>query len=245
MSTATDLADAYWAKVYFGMAIDEFRQPALHVISHAGELAGYAGVFSFRRKGSCVVSCPRSIFKKLRADLRMVSIEELFDAKVLSRLLPQATKIIGPAWIGYLDEESSILAESSADVLTGASLLKRLPELQHDCNAVEWEHSGLGNSNEFIAGYELNGKVAAAAGYERWGSRLAHIGVITHPAYRGKGLGRRVVREAARHAVGQQLVPQYRTLFANAAAMRIAESLQFKKYGESIAVRLPPDRATM
>jgi ribosomal protein S18 acetylase RimI-like enzyme len=244
MSTATDLADAYWAEVYFGMAIDEFRQPALHVISHAGELAGYAGVFSFRRNASCVISCPSTIVARVRVDLRTVSIEKLFDAKFLSRLLPQTTKIIGPAWIGYLDEGSSILAESSADVLTGASLLKRLPELQLDCDAVEWEHSGLGSSNEFMAGYELNGNVVAAAGYRRWGRHLAHIGVITHPAYRGKGLGRRVVREAARHALGQRLVPQYRTLIANAAAMRIAESLQFKKYGESIAVRLPPDHAT-
>ncbi len=89
-----------------------------------------------------------------------------------------------------------------------------------------------------MAGYEVNGRIVAAAGYERWGSHLAHIGVVTHPACRGRGYGRLVVREAARHALSQQLVPQYRTLIANAAAMRIGESLQFIKYGESIAARL-------
>lgn len=238
MSTTTGLADAYWAETYFGMSLDEFWRPALQVVPHAGELAGYSGVFALRRHASCIVSSPPSVFKRMQDELRLASAEELFDSEFLVRLLPQTNKVIGPAWIGYLGDERSVVAKSSSHFLTGARLLERLLELQRECDAVDWEYSGLGNSNPFMAGYEVNGRIVAAAGYERWGGHLAHIGVLTHPAHRGKGHGRLVVREAARHALSQRLVPQYRTLIANVAAMRIGESLQFIKYGESIAVRL-------
>ena len=130
MSTTTDLADAYWAEAYFGMSLDEFRRPALQVVSHAGELVGYSGVFALRREASFVVSCPPSIFKRMREELRMASPEELFDAEFLLRLLPETKKVIGPAWVGYLDDERSVVAESSSHFLTGASLVERLPDLR-------------------------------------------------------------------------------------------------------------------
>jgi GNAT superfamily N-acetyltransferase len=171
----------------------------------------------------------------VRSTLHWASITKLLDPEFL---VPDAERVVGPAWVGYLDDELSIPRESPMGLLTGSSLVARLPELEHECDPVDWEHCGLNNSTPFITGYERNGKLVAAAGYELWGDTIAHIGVITHPTHRGKGLGRLVVREAARHALSQQLLPQYRTLIANVPAMRIGESLQFKKYAESIAVRL-------
>ena len=44
---------------------------------------------------------------------------------------------------------------------------------------------------------------------------------------------------AAQHALSAGLVPQYRTLKANAPSMKIAQRIGFSEYGFSVYVRLP------
>jgi predicted GNAT family acetyltransferase len=88
------------------------------------------------------------------------------------------------------------------------------------------------------SGVFAGGDLVALAGYEVLGSTIAHISVITHPAFRGRGFGRSTVSHLARVALAAGLVPQYRTLESNRASIRVAESLGFVHYASSVAVRL-------
>jgi predicted GNAT family acetyltransferase len=90
--------------------------------------------------------------------------------------------------------------------------------------------SGVYHGNELVA----------LAGYEVWGEMIAHIAVVTHPAFRGRGFGRCAVAHVARAALAAGLIPQYRTLESNLASIRVAESLGFSlyAYATSVAVRL-------
>jgi predicted GNAT family acetyltransferase len=81
-------------------------------------------------------------------------------------------------------------------------------------------------------------RVAALAGYEVWGSTIAHISVITHPDFRSRGFGRSAVAHLAGRAMAAGLLPQYRTLQSNRASIRVAEALGFHFYATSTAVRL-------
>lgn len=101
----------------------------------------------------------------------------------------------------------------------------------------EWEHGG----SQVVhpqAGAFAGDELAALAGYEAWGNRIAHLSVITHPAHRGRGLGTAVVSRMAALALDRRLVPQYRTLEANAPSVAIARRLGFEPYARSLAVRL-------
>jgi predicted GNAT family acetyltransferase len=80
--------------------------------------------------------------------------------------------------------------------------------------------------------------LAVVAGYEVWGGSIAHISVIVRPGFRGRGFARAAVAHVAARAVEAGLLPQYRTLESNRASIRIAKSLGFEPYAQSMAIRL-------
>jgi RimJ/RimL family protein N-acetyltransferase len=74
--------------------------------------------------------------------------------------------------------------------------------------------------------------VAIGSAYPWRGTRLADIGVITLPAYRGRGLAKRVVRAIAGDALSQGYQPQYRCQLDNLASIALAGSAGFARFGE-------------
>lgn len=73
--------------------------------------------------------------------------------------------------------------------------------------------------------------VAAASGYERTG--FMDIGVLTHPAYRQKGLGKAVVGAVCKWSIQRDMIPQYRCNQQNYASAGVAERLHFRLYYKS------------
>jgi hypothetical protein len=72
--------------------------------------------------------------------------------------------------------------------------------------------------------------VAAASGYERMG--FMDVGVLTHSAFRRKGLGKAVVCALCAWAIKNGYIAQYHHDVENIASARIAKSLNFKLYAE-------------
>lgn len=79
--------------------------------------------------------------------------------------------------------------------------------------------------------------VSAGSGYER--SHFVDLGVLTHPTYRGKGLGRAVVTAMCQRLFAKHEIPQYRTNIDNTGSRNLAESVGFIPYikQESIYIR--------
>lgn len=76
-----------------------------------------------------------------------------------------------------------------------------------------------------------NRLVTAASAYP-WGeARLADIGVLTLPEFRGHGHGRAAVRALARHAAQQGYEPQYRCQLDNEGSIALARSAGFTRFG--------------
>lgn len=73
--------------------------------------------------------------------------------------------------------------------------------------------------------------VAAASGYERTG--FLDLGVLTHPDFRKKGLGKTVVGALCKWAEENQMIAQYRHNVANMNSQHVATSLNFKLYFKS------------
>jgi RimJ/RimL family protein N-acetyltransferase len=101
-----------------------------------------------------------------------------------------------------------------------------------------WAHSGISPERPPVFGCYAAETLAAAGMLEPWGARLLHVGIVTHPAYRGRGYGKAVVSAMTTHGLTTGAVVQYRTLAANRASVAIAQALGFQRFGQTLAVRL-------
>lgn len=226
------VADNYWA-THLGITRDQLFSKAVDLISHRGELSDYPGIFALFREGMVIVSLPNRA--EFRRTLSSRLSTNLSPATLVEALEPYASKFIGPALLAY----ASGIPSSSHPVRE----LTRKDEpaintLQIACDDTEWEHGGPGDLTRSASGIFYDNQLVALASYEIWGNSIAHISIVTHPEYRGRGFGASAVAHIAARALADGLLPQYRTLESNAPSMRIARALGFTKYASSLAVRL-------
>lgn len=78
--------------------------------------------------------------------------------------------------------------------------------------------------------------VAAASAYERTG--FLDIGVLTHPEFRQKGLGKAVVGGLCNWASQHDMIAQYRHHALNTRSQHVARSLNFQAYFKAEGVSL-------
>jgi GNAT superfamily N-acetyltransferase len=231
--------DAYWA-TYFGCTPAHLRQSEPVLLSHAGELAGYLGAYIMQCDGAApVVSLPPALVASLGPRLAAAAHESLAaDGRWSEILGPLLDRTVGPAWVGYASAETlrRIAVDVETRLLTSADapLVQRLGRA---CTADDWDNVASLPRAELSVGAFADGELAAIAGYEVWGGSIAHLAVLTHPAHRGRTLGRAVVSAVAALALHRGLVPQYRSLMVNGVSLRVAAVLGFERYAKTLALR--------
>jgi len=204
----------------------------MHLITHEADLGDYDGIFALFRGCAATISFPPDCLESLRHQLPP---QPLTPAIFADAFRGSGFTIIGPAYIGYA--ENVCPPVHPVHSLTGCDV-SAAGALRAVCSEMEWEHGGSLVGEYPSSGVFVGSELVALAGYEVWRGTIAHISVITHPAFRGRGWGRSAVAHVARIALTAGLVPQYRTLQSNRASIRIAESLGFLHYATSVAVRL-------
>lgn len=239
--------DRFWAG-WLGCPADALRPPATLVFAHGPGLAGYDGTFVLLAGGAPVVSLPPALLAgPLGEAARGWSAEQVRAPTALAlahRPHADVGQVVGPAWVGYADAATLAAprttrgraAEGHARPLTAADA-PALAALRDACGPEAWEHGGHALADGPAAGAFADGRLAAVAGYARWGERLAHVSVVTHPDYRGRALGRAAVARVAALALARGLVPQYRTLESNAPARALAGALGFTAHLTTVAAR--------
>jgi GNAT superfamily N-acetyltransferase len=243
MGAISAIADEWWSRD-FGCAPSELRPARTHVQEHAGELTGNPGIWILVAGGAPRISLPPTAIEALAVQASTWSEATVADATILhsqvSRLQSQKVdKIIGPAFIGYGSSITLDLADADHARRLADNDQDAVSALRTACSTEEWEHGGNDSDDVPLFGArDADGSLSALASYETWGGKIAHISIVTHPERRRLGLGRRAVALAAQDALGAGLVPQYRTLRANTASLRIAQRLGFVEYGFSVYVGL-------
>lgn len=115
------------------------------------------------------------------------------------------------------------LTSDDGDVFAGFA--SAAPEHDLDDAFVELDHWAVFGS------FEQDRLVSAASMYPWDDSRLADLGVITLPPFRGKGHARRVVRAISRYAYEQGYEPQYRCQLDNQASVALAKAAGLTLFG--------------
>jgi GNAT superfamily N-acetyltransferase len=229
-------ATGYWA-AHLGCEASELFTESIRVVTHSRELSDYPGVFALFRGGAATVSVPSGGAESFR---RLLPTQSTTPARFTEAFRLDKFTVIGPAYIGYA--EAIRWPSHPARLLTRRDA-SAAAALRAACNDVEWDHGGSCVEEHPASGVFAGDQLIALAGYEVWGGILAHISVITHPAFRRHGFGRNAVAHLAAAALAAGLVPQYRTLESNQASLRIAETLGFHRYATSVAVRPNLDTA--
>ncbi|MEV6974175.1 GNAT family N-acetyltransferase [Kitasatospora sp. NPDC093806] len=144
-------------------------------------------------------------------------------------------RVLGPAVLAYVGDDGFRPAAP------GASAVGRLPGGHPELRGLEGlageEEAGEASLSEitspaFVVRDE-RGALVAAAGYRSWPGRTAHLGVLTAPAHRGRGLARVTGSAATAHALAAGLLPQWRA--RPAASRRVAGALGFRELGAQLS----------
>lgn len=177
-------------------------------------------------------------------------------------------RIVGPSYQGYADTATFRPAPTAPEAgvvirrLTPADL-PALERLAAACPPQEWEDSAihpsqLGDVSQApIYAAERAGALVAAASApgdafaasaaggagaadarELGAQVVASVGVITHPAWRGRGYGRAVVAALTTDRLASGALLRYQTLEANRASVALARALGYHQAATALAVRL-------
>jgi GNAT superfamily N-acetyltransferase len=158
----------------------------------------------------------------------------LLDPKALEPLLPGSAVFVGPAFIGYTE---SVAPPVPPPVAIPSIQAPELQSLRSAVTPTEWRHANLEAADLPLSAVLTHGSAISAAGFERLLGRVAHIGVLTHPAHRGYGHARRVVSAVALRALAAGLLPQYQTLLSNRSALSVARALGFTQFVTTLSCR--------
>jgi RimJ/RimL family protein N-acetyltransferase len=227
----------YWAS-FFGSPIAALDRPGVQILPHA-ELEEYRGLFCLHRKATSLASVPPDQLALWEARLAPLAPATLLDPHTMAQVARvQAAQVIGPAVAAYADAASLRPLPAA-----GTRLLTALDEEAHAaleaaCDATEWAHGGSEFALLPLAGRFVREQLVALAGYELWGEQIAHIAVITQPAFRGQGYGAEAVSLLAETVIARGMIAQYRTLRSNTPSLRLGASLGFVPFAETLAVRL-------
>jgi GNAT superfamily N-acetyltransferase len=227
------LVDGYWAR-FFDCAPEALRSNTAQIGVHTD----YAGCYLMEFGGAPIVSLPIGEVEFYRAQIAQLQAGSVrMPALVEAIFGKRVAESIGPAFIGYNDVMHFKPVSSAATRQLTAQDQKAVDMLRAACTVKEWEHGGSEFRPSAMVGAFRGQELAALASYELWGEQIAHIAIVTHPAFRGKGLATTAVSTLTEMVLERTLVPQYRTLEANAPSMVLARRLGFVEYATSLAVR--------
>src|SRR3954449_2537397 len=159
------------------------------------------------------------------------------ESRALARVLAAAhMKLNGADYLFYLPVEEQAVARSER----ATSVTRRLHEADADAFAVlsaeapqeDLDQSFVELDHWLTFGTFVDRSLACVASMYPWrGSHLADLGVLTLPAYRGRGLAKATVRALSAAALDQGYEPQYRCQLDNAPSVALARSAGFERFG--------------
>jgi GNAT superfamily N-acetyltransferase len=235
-SSLLKLVDSYWAD-FFGCALEGLRNDTPQIVAHAG-IGDYAGCYLMEFGGAPIVSLPADELESNRTAIEQwhagvvrlpTLVEAIFGERVAAR--------VGPAYVGYTDFKHFRPVFLSTTRGLTAQDQKAVNVLRDSCTVEEWEHGGSEFRPTEMAGVFKGHELATLASYQIWGEQIAHISIVTHPAFRGQGYATAAVSDLTQTVLERSLVPQYRTLEGNVPSMEVARRLGFVHYATSLAIR--------
>lgn len=194
---------------------------------------GWVGIVALG--GAAIVTVPADdLVGAVREALYGLPVAAVTDRDRLRAAVP-VIDVLGPASLAYLDEREHRPAEPAAvDQIPGNHA--DLAALLASVTAGEAEECGLAEVSSSAFVVRSGTRVVAAAGYRRWPGEVAHVGVLSAPEWRGRGLARVVASAAVADSLANGLLPQWRA--RSQPSRRVARSLGFRELGAQLSIQM-------
>jgi hypothetical protein len=229
-------AAAAWAEA-LGCDLLLLGEPGSHLVPGGAWLRGRNVVYMAEVRAAVLVYCPGRLRPRAAAVLASTPSGRLFTAGACARIAGEA-RVLGPSWHGFTDAGHFTPAVPGA----GRRLDRDDPllaGLREACGEVEWAEGGFADPDGVMYGIEEDGRLAAAGNLTRFRGYPADVGLLTHPAARGRGLARQIAVQMIGDALPAAGIIRYRALATNSPSLAIARSLGFAGYGQNLIARLP------
>ncbi|MFG2489423.1 GNAT family N-acetyltransferase [Streptomyces virginiae] len=195
---------------------------------------GWVGVVALGE--SAIVTVPsESAAVIVRDALTRLPVDAAVDAAAVREVLPVA-RVLGPVVLSYVSPEGFHPVADSSTVGQLSGHHPTLRSLEKTAGPEDAAEAALDEITSPVFVVREHGKVVAAAGYEAWPRRTAHISVLTAPAVRGRGLAQVTGSAAVTHALAAGLLPQWRARLR--ASRRVAAALGFEELGAQLSIEI-------
>lgn len=222
----------YWAR-RFGCEREDFRQPGTRVLKEK-ELAGTDKAHLYHIDRMSVLRADPSLAEQAGLADGYSRDSGSLSASQLQALIPVQVE---SAFLDYYLDARDLNRFSAPAPFTTRRLDAQhedslLLDLYAACTEEEVDAADIDadRPDAAICGLFDGTRLAAYAGYRVWEEHFADIGVLIHPDYRGRGLGKAVVSTLCEWCLGEDVVvPMYRVFSFNVHSCRIAQALGFKE----------------
>lgn len=226
----TAYVDRVWAAA-FGLDVADLHRSSAWVVTPAPSLAAYDGIYILWLGATTLVSAPSSH--------RVAAAELAVGRDVHDVAREIGGTAIGPGRHSYLHRDDHVAPSSPS---TSKVTVADLESLRLAVTDDEWNEGGFGDDAEHVwaAHADDASTIVAAGNLTEFDGMPADVGVVTHPAHRGRGLARRLTSDMTTWAMSEAgaEVVRYRALTTNHASLAVARRAGFVAYGENSAIRL-------
>lgn len=233
-----DVVDPFWSGT-LGIERDALHRPGVHVVGDAPGLT-HDRTFLLRIEDTCVVAVPEHRRSAVEEMIDGRSADEVFDRAFAGRCDLRGGPVLGPAWHGYVDRSSFRPVPPDVPVRrVGGTEADAIERLRSAVAPDEWSEGGFVPLPDATWGSFDGSELVALGNMTDWNGVRSDVGLVTHPAHRGRGLAVAVGSTMVGGTLERTTVVRYRALVTNAASLRVARRLGFIGYGQNIVVRPP------
>lgn len=235
--------DAAWA-TDLGCDAARLREPGAHLVEGGAGLAGYGGVYMARVGPATLVYCPPPFRPRAERILGATDPRSAFGVELcadIANVPPSA--VLGPSVHSFLDRSRfRPRADATGRRLDAGD--SALAELRAAVGDGDWAEGGFFREPAAFDGLvyaieDEEGRLVAAGNLTPYRGAPADVGLVTHPAHRGRGLARRLATRMVADALTWAEIVRYRALASNDASRRVARAVGFVERGANLAVRSP------
>mgnify|MGYP000365175353 CR=1 FL=1 len=228
----------YWRDVV-GLELDKVSSSPV-IVSHQPvegyhDFRGYHGAFILQRAESLAISVPPGLVRRIE---EMVSSTKSSSLKLLYEMFADySDRIVGPAVQAFLEPDDFTPAHKGEARALSPNDFGLILDLQRACDPASWSHGGISPKDNDLFGSFAGVTLVSVAKLLPWNAKANNVGVVTHPAFRGRGYGAVAASAVVEKALEANKLVLYQTLKSNIGAIKLAQKLGFEIYGESLSIR--------
>jgi GNAT superfamily N-acetyltransferase len=238
--TTRERVDAFWSST-LGVDASDLHTPGTRVYPNPPQRELWRGIYVLAFDKATSVFAPTDLLAGVERAIADHDGDALLEASTWEGLLgSHLHSAFGPILHYYLLDAGPLAPISQA---AGARRLNpgdsaALSRLRASVTSAEWSETGFTGQPALLFGIFEGDDLVACANLTPGPEAASDVGIVVHPAARGKGYAMKIVAVAARQAILMHGVARFRALTQSPGTIAIAHRLGFQHYGTNLAAYL-------